>query len=301
MGKKNRFKNMLIISVSIAVTVAMMAIWFSPVADSSGQSQSGTSAVVRMSPFTGIQSDYGANMSYNVVQSGFGPAVNLWINYSLPDYGYALGQNVTDFSSIGFAQANVSGSNLSLFISFNPSVAHESGSLSASISNVSGSDPTYFFQKNESGWSSVLGDLITSTSSFSSVAAFAGAFSVDISDVIAQFLGYSVSAATALAPVFVVILGALAIDFAALYALAQIEHYPAFYCEIGMSWPTGWLFFLHPGYLGAYGEEGLYSGNPDTYSGTYLPFLVVGGAGNALANGEVAHNGPWNNVEEPPW
>ncbi|MCL4480460.1 MAG: hypothetical protein M1113_03125 [Candidatus Thermoplasmatota archaeon] len=57
MGKKNRFKNMLIISVSIAVTVAMMAIWFSPVADSSGQSQSGTSAVVRMSPFTGIQSD----------------------------------------------------------------------------------------------------------------------------------------------------------------------------------------------------------------------------------------------------
>ena len=39
MGKKNRFKNMLIRSVFIAVTVTIRTIWFSPVADSSGQSQ----------------------------------------------------------------------------------------------------------------------------------------------------------------------------------------------------------------------------------------------------------------------
>ncbi|QRF75105.1 hypothetical protein Thermo_00598 [Thermoplasmatales archaeon] len=246
---------------------------------------------------------YGIHTSYNIAQSQNGQTVNGWVDYTLNNsYGLSLGTNVTDISSNGCSQTNVSGNNLSLFISFDLPVTRELGSLNTSLPTASSSDSIYYFQKSGPGWSSVLGDLIVSVSSFSSVTAFASAFGFDISDVIAGFPGYSAASATALAPVFVVIVGAVAVDFIALYTPSQIEHYPSFYAEVGMSWPTGWLFFLHPNYLGAYGEEGLYSGDADTYGGTYLPYLVDGGAGNTFANGEVTHNGgPWNTFEEPPW
>jgi len=99
----------------------------------------------------------------------------------------------------------------------------------------------------------------------------------------------------------VAIVGAVAVDFIALYTLSQIEHYPSFYAEVSKRCPSGWLFFLHPNYLGAFGKEGLYSGDPDTYGRTYLQYLVDGGAGNTFANGEAAYNGHWNTFEEPPW
>jgi len=81
--------------------------------------------------------------------------LNLWIDYNLPDYGHSFGGNITDVSSSGIVQVNVSGDNLSLFISFNPSTASKHSN--ASLSNVIGSDPIFIFARSGPGWAAGLG------------------------------------------------------------------------------------------------------------------------------------------------
>lgn len=303
MSLKKRSRNMLIISVSVMVTVAMLAIWFSPVVNNSNQIQLAPQPTVSMTPYIGPQNSNEAHTSHSIVQSKNGPIVNIWVNYSVANNGFNLSPNVTDVSSIGFAQANVSGSNLSLFISFNPSMTQQTESSNASLSNVSGSDPIFTFSKNGPGWGAELGVAQFSASSFSSATVFASAMGVDLGDLITIVTGANLGAAALFGLEFAaVVAGALAIDFIALYAIAQLDHEPSFYVEFGMSWSTGWLgLFTYPGNNGVYGEEGVYSGNADTTDGTYLPFLAVGGNGLSIPFAEFPHVGPWNTFEEPPW
>ncbi|QRF75358.1 hypothetical protein Thermo_00854 [Thermoplasmatales archaeon] len=81
--------------------------------------------------------------------------MNLWIDYNLPDYGHSLGRNITDVSSSCIVQVNVSGYNMSLFISFNPSMASKHSNVS--LSNVNGSDPIFIFARSGPGLAAGLG------------------------------------------------------------------------------------------------------------------------------------------------
>ena len=67
MSSKKSFRNVLIISVSIAITIAMMAIWFSPVVDNSNQTQSSTSPSIAFNPASGIYPNRGYLMNNTVM------------------------------------------------------------------------------------------------------------------------------------------------------------------------------------------------------------------------------------------
>ena len=65
MGQKKGFRSVLIISISISVTVAMAAIWFSPVVESSNQTQLSTSPAISMNAATVDGRDYVNNTIWN--------------------------------------------------------------------------------------------------------------------------------------------------------------------------------------------------------------------------------------------
>jgi len=76
--------------------------------------------------------------------------LNHWVNHGLTDYIHSLGNNITDVSLSGIVQVNVSGDNMSMFISCNPSTASKRSN--ASLSNVNGSDPIFIFARSGPGW-----------------------------------------------------------------------------------------------------------------------------------------------------
>jgi len=76
--------------------------------------------------------------------------LNPCVNHGLPVHRHSLGGNITDVSSSGIVQVNVSGDNMSLFISFNASTASKRSNVS--LSNVNGSDPIFIFARSGQEW-----------------------------------------------------------------------------------------------------------------------------------------------------
>ncbi|WMT51034.1 MAG: hypothetical protein RE471_08650 [Ferroplasma sp.] len=101
---------------------------------------------------------------------------------------------------------------------------------------------------------------------------------------------------SALVPVIAV----LAADYVALNIYADTQHDPTVYFDLGVSWDTQWWHFYD---IGAYGEEGAFTGSPDSHSsGVYVPLAIGGGKfGKNPLFAMAPHKSVWNPFEEPPW
>ena len=277
-------RNRAVMVVSIVLTFALAALWFSPVVNGSNTMQTATS------PSASAQQIHIIKSGYNIISNGPDHIFDIRVNYSVDgNLGINLGNNVTIVSQAGIVQVNVSGNTISLFATFNAIPVNGSTTL--------GTDP--IFNKSGPGYGAILDNYQVSVSSFPSAADFVAIFTLEIGNVEAGALAGNPSAAFFLGAAGAILVTALAADLLYLYADAAATGNPSFYVDFGMSWGTGLFNFF--GNLGLYGEEGLYSGAYDTYNALYIPVLIVGGHSNALANGEIPHTGVWNPLDEPPW
>ena len=269
---------------SIALTIALAALWFSPAVNTADTMQTAAS------PSVSAQQIHIIRSGYNIISNGHDQIFDIRVNYSVDsNLGINLGNNVTIVSHAGIVQVNVSGNTLSLFAAINATPMNGS--------TILGIDP--IFNKSEPGYKAVLDNYQVSVSSFPSAADFIAFFILEIGNVEVGALAGDASAAVFLGSAGLTFVTALAADLLYLYADAAATGYPSFYVDFGMSWGTGLFNFF--GNLGLYGEEGLYSGAYDTYNALYIPVLIVGGNSNAIANGEIPHTGVWNPLDEPPW
>lgn len=101
---------------------------------------------------------------------------------------------------------------------------------------------------------------------------------------------------SALVPVIAV----LAVDYVVLNVYADTQHDPTVYFDLGVSWDTQWWHFYD---IGAYGEEGAFTGSASSHSsGVYVPLAIGGGKfGKNPLFALVPHTSVWNTFEEPPW
>ncbi len=282
LSRKRRDRAVMV--VSIALTIALAALWFSPAVNTADTMQTAAS------PSVSAQQIHVIRSGYNVISNGQDQIFDIRVNYSVDsNLGINLGNNVTIVSHAGIVQVNVSGNTLSLFAAINATPMNGS--------TILGIDP--IFNKSEPGYKAVLDNYQVSVSSFPSAADFIAIFTLEIGNVEVGALVGDASAAVFLGAAGLTFVTALAADLLYLYADAAATGYPSFYVDFGTSWGTGLFNFF--GNLGLYGEEGLYSGAYDTYNALYIPVLIGGGHSNAIANGEIPHTGVWNPLDEPPW
>jgi len=100
-----------------------------------------------------------------------------------------------------------------------------------------------------------------------------------------------------------VLIPTLAADYALLYADAEAQHEPTIYLDLGASWGTKWYNFYQ---IGAYGEEGLFTGQFNSNNGYYMPVSIAGGHCYSPTSAKFyeeygSHESVWNPYQEPPW
>ncbi len=95
-------------------------------------------------------------------------------------------------------------------------------------------------------------------------------------------------------PLLPAVVAVLAADYAYLCGYALCNNYPTIYFDIGFSWGIYWYNFYQ---LGAYGKEGVFTGNHDSSNGFCVPLAIT--SSNFMAC--FWHSSVWNPNTEPPW
>lgn len=287
-----RIKNLrdrLVIAASIVIVVAMVVLWFSPAVDDSNH------PLLNGSPSASTSVMQATNSGYYLISDNRNSVIDVWINYSVNvGSDISIGNNVTINSPSGTVQVNVSGQMVQLLM-----VINESPSTGgANISNVNYTfpppDPPFVqaYPKYPTNYAAMLVVMTIEVYALSiySIAQIVALFG----EVVVTEDGYLVAFQPELTVVLPAITAAIAVDFAYLYGYALAYDYLSIYIDVGGSVGTQWFNFFH---IGAYGEEGVFTGDyNDQASGYYVPLLTTGGGSSYNVHADV-----WNPGAEPPW
>ncbi|QRF75544.1 hypothetical protein Thermo_01047 [Thermoplasmatales archaeon] len=107
----------------------------------------------------------------------------------------------------------------------------------------------------------------------------------------------TVSVDPALVLAVAILAAALLADCAFFYGYALYHNSPTMYIDVGGSWGTQWYNLYQ---LGAYGKEGVFSGNFNSNSGTFYHVCIAGVGGLEAISAMNPHSGVWNPNAEPP-
>lgn len=109
-------------------------------------------------------------------------------------------------------------------------------------------------------------------------------------------VGMTVSVDPALVLAVAILPAALLADYAFLYGYALYHNSTTMYIDVEGSWGTQWYNFYQ---LGAYGEEGVFSGNFNSNSGTFYPVCIAGVSDLETISAMNPHSGVWNPMPSP--
>ncbi len=260
----------------------------SPVANNYNQSEASvlSSALVR-----GINI---ASSGYNTTRIHNNAVVNISINYPVDeDPAVNIGNDVTITLSYSIIQVNVTGDMVRLLMSINETHNNISD-VSVVKSTIPSPDPPFIkaYYKYSPNYKAIP---VVMTIGASALSVYSIAGIVDLSgQVVAKEDGTIEAFDPEFTPILPEITAAVAADFAYLHGYALIHGYPTVYIDTGASIGTQWVNFFR---IGAYGEEGVFTGDYNNKSsGYYLLILTTGGS-----ESYQIHSGVWNPGAEPPW